>query len=198
MTAWKGTNSPKSLDVLAQPFDTVTVSVHGSRELGIQYLHQPDIGKTGIDRRSACSRVAPNTQTIARGKVSRCSCPMAQCMIYLKVTTMCVCVLCTQWSGTWYGAWPPPSWKPPPQTRSVSSMEKKNMPATQRLQLTPNNNRHLLLMSLSPPTSNRLPRSPDVEIQAILSLRIGVLELRYDFPEDSWTRPAVLHADGFV
>ena len=53
-------------------------------------------------------------------------------------------------------------------------------------------------MSLSDPTSNRLPRSPDVEIQAILSLRIGVLELRYDFPEDTWTRPTVLHADGFV
>jgi hypothetical protein len=61
---------PKSLDVLTEPFDAVTRSVCRSKSLFDQYLHQPDVSKTSIDRRGTSSWVAPDTQAIAEREVS--------------------------------------------------------------------------------------------------------------------------------
>ena len=93
---------PKSLDVLTEPFDAVTRSVCRSKSLFDQYLHQPDVSKTSIDRRGTSSWVAPDTQAIAGNSVSQVNASGRKhnTGTYLKVTTICVCVLCTQWSGT--------------------------------------------------------------------------------------------------
>jgi hypothetical protein len=92
--------SPESFDVLAKPLDTGIRSVHCPPELPIIHSHKPDITETGVNRRSASSRVAPNAQAVAVIKVSRRPRRMAGYNAYLNVTTICVCVLCTQWSGT--------------------------------------------------------------------------------------------------